>query len=56
MEEFLSLSCPDAGVGLGIYWEFWIARGAQDSLASSGALIWPSRDPGDGQDPVLKCK
>ena len=35
-----SISCPDAGVGLGIYWEFWIARGGtgQSSLEWSFAM------------------
>ena len=53
---------PGRGGGL-VVWPWRALRscgyksiGAQDSLASSGALLWPSRDPGDGQDPVLKCK
>ena len=36
---------------LGIYWEFWVTRGIGQS-SPSGPLLWPSRDPGDGRNPV----
>ena len=44
---FVGRGVLSAVVGLG--------RLGDRQSSPSGPLRWPSRDPGDGQDPVLKC-
>ena len=45
---FVDRGVLSAVVGLG--------RLGDRQSSPSGPLRWPSRDPGDGQDPVLTCK